>query len=143
MGQPGEWLSDVHFWVSDAPSAGSAGGQGGDPPGAGQGFSLSRDEALSMLVRARGVCDELRALQRKAEQLTQMQAPADEPASKGYNSAGNGAFGYGSGHIHKEIEYLSELISRLERALGITAQGDEDAAADMKRTTAGLGGLVG
>ncbi|MGH3623691.1 MAG: hypothetical protein ACRDQ5_18170 [Sciscionella sp.] len=131
----GGWLSDLAFWINDGPRAtvGSAGSVG-------QGFSLSRDEATSLLTQAENVLDDLKPLINKADQLRQMQPPADDPASNGYNhiAAGGGrdtgVFGFGVGHVEREYNYLRELVRRLRDALGSTQDTDEHAGRDIAGT---------
>jgi hypothetical protein len=146
------WLSDVGFWIKDAGQAvtpnASAFAPGLTGPAPTQGFSLNRDEAQNMLTQAKRIRDDVQALLPKAETLTRMKPPADEIASNAYNAAhvGNGqgdpgAGGYGVGHVRKEHAYLVELVGRLERALGITDDTDQQAATDVKNTPEG-GGLA-
>ncbi|MFF0149045.1 hypothetical protein ATK36_5266 [Amycolatopsis sulphurea] len=144
--EPGNWLDGLGFDIWD-PTGG--GGGGGAAPGglgpSGQGFSLSRDEAMSMLNQAKGIRADLWAMIKEAEQLTKMKPPADEPASKAFNvlaagGGGNpGAFGYGVGHIKREHGYVDELITRLEDALHLAQSSDESAATDMNKTASSGG----
>jgi hypothetical protein len=147
------WLSDVGFWIKDAGQAvtsnASAFAPGITGPAPTQGFSLSRDEAENMLTQAKRTRDDLAPLIPKAEMLTKMKPPADEIASNGYNAAyvgsgqgDPGAGGYGVGHVKKEHAYLVELVGRLERALGITEESDQQAGTDVKNAS-GNGGLAG
>ena len=147
--QPGQggWLSDLAFWTNDnvSTTTGSGGAGGG---AVGQGFSLSHAEATSLLKQAKDVLWDLQPLMHSARGLTQMQPPADDPASNGYNhiAAGGGrdtgVFGFGVGHISREYEYLRELVRRLRDALGLTQDTDEQAGHDIARS-GDDGGLVG
>ncbi|MEV4596060.1 hypothetical protein AB0K15_01500 [Amycolatopsis sp. NPDC049253] len=154
--EPG-WLTGLDFAITDAPAAGggaagggAAGGGGagggGAMPNSGEGggrFSLSREEAQSMLTVAKRVRDQLQDMTAKAVVLTQLTPPADDPASASYNNLmvgagqGTGAFSEGSSQVERERAYASELVTRLEKALGITESTDEQAASDVK--TAGAG----
>ncbi|SEP54176.1 hypothetical protein [Amycolatopsis saalfeldensis] len=147
---PGNWLSDVGFHIlGDQPGGGGGASGGSAAPASGQGFSLSRDEALSMLNQAKGIRDDLWNLLPTAEGLTHLKPPADEPASNSYNAllVGNGqkagAFRYGLGHIQREHGYLVELIGRLEDALGLMHEGDEQAGIAVKQSASNDGGLAG
>jgi hypothetical protein len=146
---PGGWLSDVGFWIKGAGQAvtsnASAFAAGITGPAPTQGFSLNRDEALNMLTQAKRIREDVRPLISDAEKMTKMKPPADEIASNAYNAAhvGNGqgdpgAAGYGAGHVRKEYDYLTELVGRLERALGITAESDQQAGTDVKSAGGGL-----
>ncbi|MET7998508.1 hypothetical protein ABZU76_47335 [Amycolatopsis sp. NPDC005232] len=131
------WLTGLNFTITgDQPAGGGASGGAGAP--AGPGFSLSPDEARSMLTTAKRVRDQLRPMVPKAETLTHLTSPADEPGSNGYNKLlvgdgqSQGAFGSGSDQVKKEYAYASELVSRLEQALGIIETADGQAGTDIK-----------
>src|SRR5690606_12856371 len=102
----------------------SAGGGGGGAPSGAQGFSLTREEAERALQEFREIRNELMRMERDALELTRLRPPAGDPASVQLNEAivggsnDPGAFGYGYGHIKKEIAYFDELVHRLELALG-------------------------
>ncbi|MCU1687739.1 MAG: hypothetical protein JWQ81_8478 [Amycolatopsis sp.] len=143
------WLGDVGFFIKDAGEAvstdASAFAPGMTGPAPTQGFSLNRDEAQNMLTQAKATRDDLRALTPDAEKLTKMKPPADEIASNAYNAAyigaggSPGAGGYGAGHIQKEYAYMVELIERLERALGITEDTDQQAGSAVKAVSTDTG----
>ncbi|SFO98851.1 hypothetical protein SAMN05421810_101607 [Amycolatopsis arida] len=143
MTETGSWLSDVTFWVdgkASSPATGGGGSGGADTGGGGGGgFSLTRDEAESLLRECRGILDDLRACEERAAGLTRMGPPAQDPASVALNKAfvgdgsDPGAFGYGHGHIKKEIAYLEELIDRLRRALNDIDDADDVAARQVGR----------
>lgn len=130
------WLDGLTFSVGDTGGGGASGGGGGQGPG----FSMSRDEAENMLRKAKGVRDEIRAQFKPADRVTRMTSPADEPASNGYNALINNANREGLGHLHKEDEYLTELIHRLEKALGIISEADEQAGKDIGQPDEGYAG---
>lgn len=152
MGQPaskaGSWLDGLMFNIGDPPGGGGGAAAGGGPGSGGQGFSLSHDEAMSMLNLARGIRDDLAKMIPKAERLTHLNPPAEDPASKGYNAllsgsgAGASAFGHGLGHIQRERDYVSTLIERLEKALHITQSSDDDAAGAVQNAANASGGLA-
>ncbi|WP_277669649.1 hypothetical protein [Saccharomonospora viridis] len=144
MTASGNWLSDVMFWVDGVASGaagggaaagggGALGGSGGGAPSGSQGFSLTREEAERALEEFRAIHDDLVDVEREAASLTRLTPPAGDPASVRLNeafaggSSGPGVFGYGAGHVKKEIAYFSELVERLEKALGYVAEADESA----------------
>ncbi|WP_432849193.1 hypothetical protein ACQPXB_01575 [Amycolatopsis sp. CA-161197] len=147
MAQPASeqnWLTGLDFAITDAPAAGGASSGGAPPssgaPGGGR-FSLSREEAQSMLVVAKRVATTLRTMQNDAERLTQVSPPADDPGSNGYNkqlvATGQGAFSVGKTQVDKEFKYASDLVTKLENALGMTGSADEQAAAGVKTAAGG------
>lgn len=144
MTASGNWLSDVMFWVDGVASGaagggaaagggGALGGSGGGAPSGSQGFSLTREEAERALEEFRAIHDDLVELEYDAQLLLELRPPAEDPASVRLNeafaggSSGPGVFGYGAGHVKKEIAYFRELVGRLEKALGYVAEADESA----------------
>ena len=153
------WLTGVDFYITDpvtqnidnakhreaqinAMTQGMA--VGGAP-----GFSLDKDQAVKMVTDAMAIRIELEKLQNKAEFLEKMTAPAKDPASSSFNESATwqggtpGAFAYGSGHLRLEVMYLSELIKRLNKALGRTSDTDDDLGTVVTGTAKTTGGLIG
>ncbi|MFD2473062.1 hypothetical protein [Amycolatopsis silviterrae] len=111
--------------VSDAAAVASA-------TKAGAGFTLSQDEARSLLERARRLRDNAGKMQASAEALTRLTPPAADPGSVGFNQQAVNAFEAGKSANENLHRYMTELISRLEKALGIVGDSDSQAAADVK-----------
>jgi hypothetical protein len=102
-----------------------------------------------MLAQAKRTREDVYNMRPDAEKLTRMKPPADEISSTAYNASwvGNGqgnpgAGGYALGHVNKEYQYLTELAQRLERALGITDDTDQQAGTDINKAS-GTGGIAG
>ncbi len=98
----------------------------------GAGFTLSRDEAQSLLERAKRLRSNTRAMTPDAVSLTQLTPPAEDPGSVGFNQQAVKTFGDGKDSLEAVIQYMTELIDRLEKALGIIGESDDQAAADVK-----------
>ncbi|WP_370940413.1 hypothetical protein [Amycolatopsis sp. cg13] len=119
------WLPD--FTITDGT---------GTPPG--PGFTMSRDDARSMLNLAKQARKQFDDMRIHAQYLTRLTPPADEPASNDYNrrltgsDSGDGAFGAGLANLIHLRDYTQELVRKLEQALGITENSDEAAAAEVK-----------
>ena len=145
MSQPASgpnWLEGLSFSITDQQPAGGGGGaSGGGAAPSGPGFAMSTDEARNMLVVAKRFRDKYRDMRRKAGRTLQMNPPADEPGSNGYNNLmvgedhDSGVLGSGRDQIELAYSYATELVSRLEQALGVTESSDEQAAADVKNVT--------
>lgn len=146
MTAAGGWLSDVTFWVDGVPSGGAApapGGGSGSLPAGGQGFSLSKEEANDMLASFKSIYDDLVEMETQARQVREVRSAAEDPASLHFHQSavgglGTGAFDYGHEHVKKEIAFFAKLIDRLEKALGLTTDSDEDA----KQQIGAVGGPV-
>ncbi|HWD83972.1 MAG TPA: hypothetical protein VG497_33955 [Kribbella sp.] len=109
---------------------------------------MSHDDATAMLKVAKAVRDDFGRMRPKAENLTQITSPADEPTSNGYNqrlvSQGEpkGVFVTGKERTDEAYTYADELVKRLEKALGIIGSSDEQAASDVKNAGKQSGGFA-
>ncbi|WP_336161192.1 hypothetical protein [Amycolatopsis sp. VC5-11] len=99
---------------------------------AGAGFTLSPDEARSLLERAKRLRNNLQAMNLDAEALTRLEPPAQDPGSVGFNQQAVNTFMAGKGANERMHQYMVELIGRLEKALGIVRESDGQAASDVK-----------
>ncbi|MFE3177172.1 hypothetical protein ACFXPA_32720 [Amycolatopsis sp. NPDC059090] len=119
------WLPD--FTITD--------GTGASP---GPGFTMSRDDARSMLNLARQARKQFGGMRNHAMYLARLTPPADEPASNDYNrrltgdGSQEGAFRAGLANVDLMRGYANELVRKLEQALEITESSDETAAAEVK-----------
>ncbi|WP_328605724.1 hypothetical protein OG943_37895 [Amycolatopsis sp. NBC_00345] len=102
----------------------------GAPPSGG--FALQRDEATQLVERLQDVRKQLRAMHVDAVTLCAITPPSGDPGTMTYqqaltvNAAGQpAALSYGGGHIDLQLSYVTELIVRLETALGMTEASDE------------------
>ncbi|MBB1157690.1 MULTISPECIES: hypothetical protein [Amycolatopsis] len=132
------WLPDFAFTIADTRAA---------PPG--PGFTMSRDDARSMLNLAKQAREQFNEMRQIANSLTRLAPPADEFASNSYNSnlvgdgQSTGAFGAGLANVERMHRYADELVRKLEKALGITESSDEAAAKDVKTAGTRPEGLAG
>lgn len=117
-------FGDLGFWATDSMTS-------GPPPPGGQGFSMSTDEMRSLLSKATTLQDTISDQLGRVAVLYQAVPPANEPASRGAVLGPNGVNETGvyyEGHLRYQLEYLTELIARLNKALGITVETDRQAA---------------
>jgi hypothetical protein len=142
------WLSDVSFVIRDVGDrVAEAAAVVGVP--AGPGFTLDRDEAKVMLEQCKQTLIDLKKLQNTAATLTRIIPPARDQVTVGYHgnltAQQNGqpaAFAYGAGHVQLEIDYMNELITRLEDALGIMHSSDVNAQKTVEAAGQGSGGYL-
>ena len=140
--------------MNQPPSDGSSGwltglgitiaGSGSSSPGSsGPGFTMSHDDAHSMLALAKQARTQFGAMRLRADRLAHTTSPADEPASNSYNARlvgsgpEGGAFGAGADKVQHMYDYADELVGKLETALGLTRSADEAAAHHIKATGSG------
>jgi hypothetical protein len=135
MTEPGGAIfSGIGFWATDLPS-------GASRPAGGQGFAMSGAEMRAMLKKARTQRDTIGVQLRSAKWLSQATPPADEPVSTAAVNGPNGINETGRyylGHLGYQFNYYSELIRRMEQALGITESADQQAADSTKRVSGSL-----
>ncbi|GAA3561801.1 hypothetical protein GCM10022222_51980 [Amycolatopsis ultiminotia] len=120
------WLAGLGFAITEGGGGASPGGGSSGP-----GFTMNRDEAQRMLTVAKRMRENVQALQPDAESLTRLTPPADEPGSNGFNQKIVDSFTAGKQAHDTMFSYASELINRLEKALGIVNASDDQAAADV------------
>ncbi|MDQ7810030.1 hypothetical protein Q5425_40425 [Amycolatopsis sp. A133] len=125
----GSFFSGIDFWATDTPSGAAA------RPGGGQGFAMSSAEMRAMLKKAVDQRETLVQQIRAADHLFQATPPAEEPVSQAAVNGPNGineSGAYYKGHLQYQFSYLTELIRRLQQALGITEAADQQAADSTK-----------
>jgi hypothetical protein len=93
---------------------------------------MNRDEAQSVLTRAKRVLDNTKAMSPGAERLTRLTPPAADPSSTGFNQQAVSSFTAGRQALDTTYQYMSDLVGRLEKALGIVSESDDQAAAAVK-----------
>ncbi|WIY04478.1 hypothetical protein QRX60_11745 [Amycolatopsis mongoliensis] len=127
----GSIFSGIGFWATDLAS-------GASPPAGGQGFAMSSSEMRAMLKNAEDLRISIQQQRDAAQVLSQATPPAQEPASVGAVVGPNGVNETGrfyQGHLDYQYNYLSELIKRLQKALGIVEAADQQAADDTNKTS--------
>ncbi|WP_329068983.1 hypothetical protein [Amycolatopsis sp. NBC_01480] len=126
------WLTGLNLTIMDGSGGGGAASGGGAPAPSGPGFTMNRDEAHSLLTKAKRVRDNTQAMRPAAEQLTRLTPPAADPGSTGFNQQAVGSFTAGQQALDTTYQYMSDLVGRLEKALGIVGESDDQAAAGVK-----------
>lgn len=122
------FFSGIGFWATDMPSA-------GPPSAGGQGFAMSSSDMRALLKKAEDQRETLGQQIRAADHLLLATPPAEEPVSQAAVNGPNGineAGSYYKGHLQYQFNYFTELIRRLQQALGITEAADQQAADSTK-----------
>ncbi|MFC3450740.1 hypothetical protein [Amycolatopsis speibonae] len=114
-------LPGLNFFVADdLNAAGSAGG-----------FSLSRDEMTAELENLRRLHDRIEAQRERAAPLWSIVSPGSDPASvRNTNASNTSGTSYGE-HLARQSQFVATIIGKIQTALGITQQHDEQAAAEI------------
>lgn len=110
---------------------------GGAAPSGGPSFTMSGDEMRALLRKCQDQRDFIRDQFREAGRLYQVVPPGDEPASRHAVNGPNGVNETGrfyAGHLRFQDKYYTELILRLEKALGLTEEADRQAADAAKKS---------
>ncbi|MFD8497647.1 hypothetical protein [Amycolatopsis sp. NPDC059657] len=116
------FLSGMHFWVSDGMTAAPGGGA---PSG---GFSMSKSEMESLLVKAKATSKLIRQQLVDAADIARIDPPGDDPQSVSFTGTAVDAGNYYLGHLRIQQVRYRRLIEKLSTALGRTIEADEDAA---------------
>jgi hypothetical protein len=138
--------SDVDFWIKDdssalgivvpAPRDGVVPTRGSTT---GQGFSVTRAEADTLLHQLQRLLAELDIMIKYTNWLMEKSPPAQDPVSVAYNTrllgTGDSAFNHGVEHLRHEYRYLNEFVLRLRKALGHLEDSDREAATTVNRAT--------
>jgi hypothetical protein len=124
------FFDDVWFQNSDNVVGGGA------APASGQGFTMSGDEMRALLKKCQDQRDFIRGQFFDSARLSQVLPPGNDPASKHAVDGPNGVNETGrfyEGHLRFQDDYYTELIFRLEKALGLTEETDQQAAEATKK----------
>jgi hypothetical protein len=131
----GSIFSGVGFWATDMPSGAAS------RPAGGQGFAMSSAEMRALLKKAETQRQTITEQLVAAKWLTKATPPAEEPVSQAAVNGPNGINETGDyylGHLRYQYNYYTELIGRLQQALGITEATDQQAADSTKRISGSL-----
>lgn len=117
--------------------------------GSGNGFSMSEDEMRRALKLAQNMLEDMRARNHRVSTLLQVQPPSEDPASTRYTKGSWISFGMGKTAInaseaylkayHAQVDFLKNLITKLEGALGIASSRDEEVGSTFKGKEGALG----
>ena len=100
-------------------------------PGKGGGFELDVDTAEGLYREAVALAYDLQEQAMAARRLRDIDPPAEDPASVGFNNVGIQAFEAGAQHVDAEWQFYRGLARALGRALGVYQESDEQAGRDI------------
>ena len=138
------FLSGFTFTVAGAASsigaaAAAAGAVAEDTAagaGGGGGFTMSRDEMTSMLTKAKGTLKLISEQLTDAAAIAQIEPPGDDAASGEFTDTAIDAGKHYLGHLGIQQQRYQQLIAKLEKALGLTVDVDEDSSKAIQATDA-------
>lgn len=108
----------------------SGGGSAGE-------IRMSREEMEDTLKRAQNLLTDISNQITPASFLTRMQAPASDPASVGSANTANDAGDYYVGHLRRQQAYLQVVIDKMQKALGIVVETDDQQGTAIQNTAGG------
>ena len=129
-------MEGMNFIVSDGPAVGGGAAVGGAAPGEGGGFVMSRDEMDAQLKRLQQLRERIKIQLQHAVPLWTIESPGQDPASLRNTEAANNSGNYYRGHLLRQSGYLSTIIEKMQDALGIIEETDEQAGVDVKKLDA-------
>lgn len=120
-------LAGVNFFVAgDLNAAGSAGG-----------FTLSREDMTTELENLRLLRDRVREQRRAAAPMWSIASPGQDPASLRNTKASNNSGNCYGDYLDRQSRFLDTIIGKMQTALGITTQHDEQAGVDIGKVGGG------
>jgi hypothetical protein len=130
------FLSAFTFSVAGAGAIGAAAGVAAGAAAAGAatsaggsagGFTMSKDEMTSMLTKAKQTRTLINDQLRQAVGIAQIDPPGDDASSQQFTDVAVKSGNYYLGHLGIQKNRYDQLIAKLETALGLTVETDEDA----------------
>ena len=129
------FFDGINFWVSDAANSASAAAQAvgaGAAAGAavaGGGVKMDRDEMTNFLGQVRQTRELCRQQVNETHHAGQITPPAGDQASTMFTNAAQTSRDARFQYLQEQLNMYNELVDKLEQALGLTTESDEQAAA--------------
>lgn len=120
-------IASPEGWVNDSASG---------PVG---GFLMDLETAEGLVDQANWVATRLQRLAENAEDLVNVQSPAEDPGSMHFTDVAREANRLGSDHVQAEWKHARDLAMKLQKALNVYRESDEQAATETKNA----GGVEG
>ncbi|GAA1251162.1 hypothetical protein GCM10009676_42420 [Prauserella halophila] len=106
-------------------------------PGSG-GFEMDPESAEDMVKQAKSIAMEMQEQYLKAEGLIKSEPPAKDPGSEAFQSVAVPMFGLGADSVKAQWQRYTDIAVKLEKALEIYNETDEQAGKDAKKSSGGL-----
>jgi hypothetical protein len=131
------FLSGLDFTVADgAMAAGLTAAPGvGPAPGAAGGFSMSADEMRALLEKAKSTRDMISNQREHSARLEVIDPPGDDEASVQFTGRAVESGQAYRKHLAIQLTRYTKLIEKLNKALGITTETDQQNADAAKQAS--------
>ena len=137
------FFDGINFWVSDAANDASAavkavgaGASAGAAVGGG-GVTMDRDEMTNFLNQVKQTRDLCVQQVSDSANLALIKAPAEDQASLAFTKAAQTSRDARANYLHQQLDMYNELVAKLQQALGLTTEADEQAAGTVTKAAGG------
>lgn len=105
------------------------------------GFMMDPETAEGMVRKANWIADQMQHQAEAAEKLTGARPPAEDPGSLHFQGVAKAMFQLGSDNIRAQWKQYRDIAEKLQRALDVYNETDEQAGKDVKKSGGDGGGL--
>jgi hypothetical protein len=140
QGATGAALGQAGFGGATGSAAGTVANAVSSGSGSAGTISMSREDMEDTLKRAQNLLNDITNQLGPAEPLTRIQAPAKDPASVTATESANNGGRYYVGHLRRQQAYLNKVIDKMQEALNITVQADENSTGTINDVGRGIAG---
>ncbi|MCP2256293.1 hypothetical protein LY13_005083 [Prauserella aidingensis] len=104
------------------------------------GFMMDPETAEGMVRKANWIVSEMRTNHERAKNLVHSEPPATDPGSESFQSVAKGMFEIGATSMEAQWKRYLDIAEKLQKALDVYHEVDEQAGKDAKKSG---GGLIG
>ncbi|MBB3662262.1 hypothetical protein FB384_001166 [Prauserella sediminis] len=102
------------------------------------GFMMDPETAEGMVRKAKWISTQMREQHEKAKNLVYSEPPANDPGSEAFQSVATGMFELGSESMKAQWQRYRDIAEKLQKALDVYNEVDEQAGKDAKKSGGGL-----
>lgn len=135
-GVVGFW-DGINFAVTDAMAGAQVGAAAAAVGTSGGGVTMDRDEMTSFLEKAKKTQQLCRDQVRGNAHRAQITPLAEDPASVMFTNAVQASRDARDKYLQEQLDMYNELVDKLQKALGITTEVDEQAADAVNKAAGG------
>ena len=104
------------------------------------GFMMDPETAEGMVRKAKWIATQMRQQYERAKGLIRSEPPAKDPGSEAFQNVAHGLFDLGSESIKAQWQRYVDIAEKLQKALDVYNETDEQAGKDAKKAGGGMFG---
>ncbi|MCP2252930.1 hypothetical protein LY13_001674 [Prauserella aidingensis] len=101
---------------------------------------MDPETAEGMVRKAKWIADQMQGNYERAKSLTRSEPPATDPGSQAFQKVAHGLFDLGSGSMKAQWQRYVDIAEKLQKALDVYNEVDEQAGKDAKKAGGGMFG---